>query len=237
MSVKNYYGNFNRNIKSKRPYGYTKTKNGQSKLLKKILISIIIVIVVIFLKKVDTKPTDRVIEIINNTINYNYDMKDVSKEVINFAKNLSSWPEKVKSVFFEDERANDKYVIPIEGRVYQKFGEEKKNNGVTLFHRGIDIIATDYSVYSIGNGEVIEIGVNKIYDKYIIINHEDVNAVYCMMDEILLKEGDTVTTGEKIGTLIKSGNGQNIFHFEIWKEGKPIDPLTIFDNQYSKSRI
>ena len=40
-----------------------------------------------------------------------------------------------------------------------------------------------------------------------------------------VKEGDMVSSGQVIGTMGKGNKGQPLLHFEIRKDGKPVDPL------------
>ncbi|HBT49325.1 MAG TPA: histidine phosphatase family protein, partial [Caldanaerobacter subterraneus] len=64
--------------------------------------------------------------------------------------------------------------------------------------------------------------------KVVVLRHEgDVRTVYAHLSEIFVKEGQQIRQGEVIG---KSGDTGKVtaphLHFEVWENGKPIDPLT-----------
>jgi len=64
------------------------------------------------------------------------------------------------------------------------------------------------------------------YGNLLIIKHNDVYlSAYAHNKSLLVKEGQYVKSGQKIATLGSSGAQQNQLHFEIRRNGKPIDPL------------
>jgi len=42
----------------------------------------------------------------------------------------------------------------------------------------------------------------------------------------MVKEGDSVSTGQQIAKMGQDGNGQTLLHFEIRKNGSPVNPAT-----------
>ena len=50
-------------------------------------------------------------------------------------------------------------------------------------------------------------------------------SVYAHNSEILVKEGEAVNKGQKIAELGKSDAQEPKLHFEIRRQGKPVDPL------------
>lgn len=105
--------------------------------------------------------------------------------------------------------------------------------GIPLMHTGIDIPVTDYSlILAAGNGRVIEATDSKFgYGKCIIIKHNNTyTTLYAHLSKLLIKEGDYVHAGEVIGisgrTGLVCGRGQHL-HFELIRNGKPIDPLKV----------
>jgi murein DD-endopeptidase MepM/ murein hydrolase activator NlpD len=56
------------------------------------------------------------------------------------------------------------------------FGGERRNN----VHKGLDCYAVNYYpvIHPVASGEVVEIGMNRIYGKYVIVSHEDERGVY-----------------------------------------------------------
>lgn len=64
------------------------------------------------------------------------------------------------------------------------------------------------------------------YGKLIIIKHNDSYlSAYGHNDNILVNEGARVTAGQQIALLGDSGTDRPMLHFEIRKDGKPVDPL------------
>jgi hypothetical protein len=96
-------------------------------------------------------------------------------------------------------------------------------------HNGIDIsnkIGTP--VYASANGVVVFIGVESGYGNMITINHGyGITTNYAHLNDILVREGDPVKRGDKIGTIGMTGRaiGPHL-HYEVRINGMPIDPTT-----------
>jgi murein DD-endopeptidase MepM/ murein hydrolase activator NlpD len=67
--------------------------------------------------------------------------------------------------------------------------------------------------------------------KYIVITHPDGSrSVYGHLKDWLIDSEEWVRQGQVIGLVGKSGNANLValephLHFEIWKDGKTVDPL------------
>lgn len=96
-------------------------------------------------------------------------------------------------------------------------------------HNGIDInnrIGTP--VYASANGVVVFTGVQSGYGNLITINHGyGITTNYAHLNNILVREGDTVKRGDKIGTIGVTGRttGPHL-HYEVRINGVPMDPKT-----------
>jgi len=65
------------------------------------------------------------------------------------------------------------------------------------------------------------------YGKLVIIKHNDTYlSAYGHNRNLLVKEGTTVKQGEKIAEMGDSGKEGVMLHFEIRRNGKPVDPLS-----------
>jgi lipoprotein NlpD len=63
------------------------------------------------------------------------------------------------------------------------------------------------------------------YGKLVIIKHNSTYlSAYAHNDQVLVKEGQTVTKGQKIAEMGSTDSDQVKLHFEIRKFGKPVDP-------------
>lgn len=64
------------------------------------------------------------------------------------------------------------------------------------------------------------------YGNLIIIKHNDTFlSAYAFNQKLLVKEGATVSAGQTIALMGKNTAGQVRLHFEIRRNGKPVDPL------------
>jgi len=78
-------------------------------------------------------------------------------------------------------------------------------------------------------GRVVYSGSGLIgYGRLIIIKHnEKYLSAYAHNRKLLVKEGQQVTKGKQIAELGKANDGQPLLHFEIRRDGKPINPLAL----------
>ena len=94
-------------------------------------------------------------------------------------------------------------------------------------HTGLDFeLPMGSRILAAGAGEVIEAGWDSQYGKTLVIKHHDGHhSRYAHADELLVKSGDKVQRGQQVA---KSGNtGRSTgphLHFEVMKDGKPVDP-------------
>lgn len=95
------------------------------------------------------------------------------------------------------------------------------------WHLGIDL-AGSYKdpIYAYKSGKVIEAKYAGSYGNMVLIEHEDgMRTRYGHMSSILVKKGDYVEGGQKIGLMGSTGNSTgNHLHFEVIKNGKTVNP-------------
>lgn len=109
---------------------------------------------------------------------------------------------------------------PTGGKVIAGF-----NDGTS---KGIDINGKlGDAVLAAAPGKVLYAGQDlRGYGKLVVVKHSNQYlSVYAHNSEILVKEGQSVTKGQKIAELGKSDAQEPKLHFEIRKQGKPVDPL------------
>ena len=110
---------------------------------------------------------------------------------------------------------------PTKGRIVSGFSE-----ATSL--KGIDIAgASGQPVAASAGGKVVYAGTGlRGYGKLIIIKHNGTFlSAYAHNKEILVKEGQQVTRGQKIAEMGNTDADQVKLHFEIRRQGKPVDPL------------
>ena len=94
--------------------------------------------------------------------------------------------------------------------------------------KGINIGGrTGQKIVAAAPGKVVYSGSGlRGYGKLIIIKHSNVYlSAYAYNRELRVKEGETVKAGQQISTMGLDSKGTPVLHFEIRKNGKPIDPL------------
>jgi lipoprotein NlpD len=94
--------------------------------------------------------------------------------------------------------------------------------------KGIDINGKlGEPVLAAAPGKVLYAGQDlRGYGKLVVVKHSNQYlSVYAHNSEILVKEGQSVSKGQKIAELGKSDAQEPKLHFEIRKQGKPVDPL------------
>ena len=113
------------------------------------------------------------------------------------------------------------WVWPAKGKIVTGFSE-----AASL--KGIDIAgASGQPVAASAGGKVVYAGTGlRGYGKLIIIKHNGTFlSAYAHNKEILVKEGQQVTRGQKIAEMGNTDADQVKLHFEIRRQGKPVDPL------------
>jgi lipoprotein NlpD len=115
---------------------------------------------------------------------------------------------------------------PTAGRVVANF------NGAG--NKGLDIGGrVGDPVYASAGGQVVYSGEGiPAYGKLVIIRHNGTYlSAYAHNSQILVKEGQSVSKGQKIAELGSSGADTAKLHFEIRRLGKPVDPLQYLPNR------
>ncbi len=101
-------------------------------------------------------------------------------------------------------------------------------NGSKPLRSGINIKGRrGQPVYAAAAGKVVYSGSGLIgYGKLIILKHNNhYLSAYAHNWELLVKEGEQVAKGVQIARMGSSGADQVMLHFEIRRNGKPVDPL------------
>ncbi|MDD2885757.1 MAG: peptidoglycan DD-metalloendopeptidase family protein [Dechloromonas sp.] len=82
-------------------------------------------------------------------------------------------------------------------------------------------------VLAASDGKVLYVGDALAgYGKLVIVKHNaEYLSVYAHNSRILVKEGQSVRRGQKIGEMGKTGTDTVKLHFEVRKQGKPVDPV------------
>ncbi|RCS59919.1 LysM peptidoglycan-binding domain-containing protein [Parvibium lacunae] len=119
-----------------------------------------------------------------------------------------------------DEEAGITWAWPTaQNKITEPF-QESRNKGIDIEGKLGD------SVLAAADGEVTYVG-NALrgYGNLVIVRHNKLYlSAYAHNDKILVKEGQTVKRGQKIAEMGKSDSESPKLHFEIRRQGKPVDP-------------
>ena len=116
---------------------------------------------------------------------------------------------------------------PMQTYIQSYFGYRTDTLGYN-YHPGIDIANyTGSGAFCYADGVVKKVLAGTKLKGYVRIDHGNkVQTVYGSLDEIKVKEGDTVTKGQCIGTTdVTVSNPLMHLHFEMLIDGKHVDPL------------
>jgi lipoprotein NlpD len=109
---------------------------------------------------------------------------------------------------------------PVRGPVLNGF-DDSKNKGINIGGAPGD------PVKAAGDGRVVYAGNGlRGYGNLIIIKHDATFlTAYAHNRALMVKEGDAVTKGQKIAEMGNTDSDRVMLHFEVRRQGKPVDPL------------
>jgi lipoprotein NlpD len=113
------------------------------------------------------------------------------------------------------------WIWPAKGKVIAAFNDASK---------GMDIAGKKGApVLAAASGRVVYAGAGlRGYGKLVIIKHNETwLSAYAHNDNILVKEQQDVRKGQKIAEMGSSDADQVKLHFEVRRQGKPVDPVKV----------
>ena len=144
--------------------------------------------------------------------------------------------------------SDDKDIIPdnnIRFMVTDNIPSSKPANGIiskefdlNILHFGIDIVNDESTpIFAVANGVVIYSDFSRELGNGVVIDHQNgYYSHYYHNEENFVKKNEKIDEGMLIAKLGNTGvsTGPHL-HFEIWKDGQPIDPFTFFPDFSKKS--
>ena len=109
-------------------------------------------------------------------------------------------------------------------RTHPIFGDRR-------LHAGIDLGApTGTTVRAAAGGTVLIAGPTGGYGNFVVVDHgSGLSTAYAHMDSVSVRAGQSVQPGQKVGEVGSTGNSTGPhLHFELRRNGDPIDPLSQF---------
>lgn len=109
---------------------------------------------------------------------------------------------------------------PARGQLVRGFGKGDRGGIDIAGRRGQPVVAAR-------DGRVVYTGSGLVgYGRLVIIKHgERLLTAYAHNDRVLVKEGQTVRAGQKIAEMGSTGAERVKLHFEVRRDGKPLNPM------------
>ena len=109
---------------------------------------------------------------------------------------------------------------PARGQLIRGFGKGDRGGIDIAGRRGQPVVAAR-------DGRVVYTGSGLVgYGRLVIVKHDErLLTAYAHNDRVLVKEGQTVRAGQKIAEMGSTGAERVKLHFEVRRDGKPLNPL------------
>ena len=120
-----------------------------------------------------------------------------------------------------------RWIWPVQGKVINSYSPSRGNKGLNIAGKAgapVRAAAGGKIVYA-GNGL-------KGYGNLLIIKHNnEYLSAYAHNRRLLVREGSLVKQGQKIGEMGNSGTRRVMLHFEIRRNGNPVNPIRYLPKQ------
>jgi len=121
------------------------------------------------------------------------------------------------------------FILPVKGRLSSGFGIRRIYNKVKRGrHTGLDIAApTGTAIVAAANGRVLAVHDYVITGNTVFVDHgQGLVTYYCHMNSTVVKPGERITQGEKLGTVGSTGRvtGPHV-HWGVVLNGVKVNPL------------
>ncbi len=133
-----------------------------------------------------------------------------------------------------------RFLVPVAGRPSSGYGlRADPIHGGTVNHPGFDLAAaTGTEVAAAARGTVVHAGPAGTYGNLVTLRHDNgFETRYAHLSEVDVKVGDVVEAGAELGKVGSTGysTGPHL-HFEVRRDGQPIDPAPLLPLNSSASR-
>lgn len=236
----------NIHARRRKKYGTKESTKYQDILFRQTFAAVLILLVAVAVKNIPSVATEYLRNQAHRLVTSNIEVKKLYQGIEDFFSRLTANKSSDKTGLQDvtDADTEDlaavgvysvKMMMPVEGPVSSVFGERLhpvKNEMV--FHSGIDIDGNDGdAIRAALGGTVTDEGEKPEYGKYVRIQHADgFVTVYAHCSSIDVKAGDVIKQGDVIAKVGETGNAIGThLHFEVWKDGKALDPLEFIQMQ------
>jgi len=122
-------------------------------------------------------------------------------------------------------------IRPVEGWITKHFSVSLGDDTESEEHLGVDFAAAEGTpIRATAPGVVQKIWTDRYFGKMVVVDHaEGFSTRYGHCSQILVAGGDHVKRGQTIALVGNTGmSTAPHLHYEVLKEGKPVDPLKYF---------
>ena len=178
-------------------------------------------LLVFLLTKINTNPTNNILETIRTNINYEFHVRDDSVKLYNKARQVFNQTLESIPVF----NTVDKIKSPLRGTIYRGFHHQinssdgRKNNG------GLDFKLEDgQEPSSIIGGLVTKIEKKDNKGYFVSIKDGNYKIIYGYLQSTELKEGQTIRLDDIIGEVGLNKDGNRYLRIELYIDDELADP-------------
>ncbi|NLY71555.1 MAG: M23 family metallopeptidase [Clostridiales bacterium] len=188
-------------------------------LIKQVIVCIIIVLLVIIAKKMDIAIVNAAVETFQTQITKNYTATDIINSGKSALSQVKDGTSTVVATFLHGGKVME-FSVPTDEPAVLSVSAGTDNKTLQF------IADKELQVYAAAGGTISEIGNINDETKYIKITHgNNIVTLYGGIKEVYVKSLERVKRGQIIGSVTE---GESLF-FEIWADGKMIDPKEYID--------
>lgn len=154
---------------------------------------------------------------------YESEMKNLEKYI---SGSISSDTKNAK-INSTESKTTSKWNHPLkDGVIVTRFGKQKdpNNKHLNVRNNGVDILSQNAFVSSSLDAEVVQIKEMPNGSYLVMTKKSNQYLVYSNLEQVLVKPGEKIQTGNHIGKARKNSQGNHELHFEIWNGKQPVDP-------------
>lgn len=166
-------------------------------------------------------PTNRLLEIVKTSINYEYHIRDDSLRIYNRAKNMFNSSLESIPVF----NTGEKLPPPVNGAVIRAFDVKLDTEDGLVNNGGIEIkLENNMEPISVIDGRVTNLEKRDSKGYFLSIEEGNIKIIYGYLQDTYLKEGDLVKKNDTIGKVGVNKDGSKYLRIELYVNGELVDP-------------
>lgn len=187
----------------------------------KSLFVIVTLLLVLLLTKINTNPTNNILETIKTNINYEFHVRDDSVKLYNKARQVFNQTLEGIPVF----NTIEKIKSPLMGIVYRSFDHPVNTSEGRKTNEGVEVkLENDENPSSIIGGLVTKIEKTDNKGYFITIEDGNYKIIYGYLQSTNLKEGQTIKIGDIIGEVGLNKDGNRYLRVELYIDDELVDP-------------